>query len=69
MNSGMLEWLRAEATHQGLDLTDADLAAVYERLARIKAALAAVRPTSTEDVEPALHFAPPTAPPNQAPPE
>ena len=65
MNSAMLEWLRAEAAHQGLDLTDADLAAIYERLAKIKAALAAIRLASPEDVEPALQFAVPTAPPSQ----
>jgi hypothetical protein len=50
------EWLRAEALAQGLALTDADVDAIYERLALVKAALAAQRPEQTETLEPPYRF-------------
>jgi len=56
MTSFSREWLRAEAAQQGLPLTDADVEAIYERVAQIKAVLAARRPDATEDLEPTYAF-------------
>jgi hypothetical protein len=50
------EWLRAEAERQGLALSEQDVEAIYERVATIKAALAAQRPEVTEGLEPPLRF-------------
>ena len=58
MTSVELNWLRAEAAHQGLPLTDDDLRAIQQLLERTKAALAAARPEDTDRLEPAYEFAP-----------
>jgi hypothetical protein len=53
------DWIRQEAAHQGLALTDADVEAVYERVRTIKEALAAMRSEATDDLEPPYRFAVP----------
>jgi len=49
-------WLRAEAARQGLALTDDDFLAIVSQLEKSKAALAALRPEETEQLEPAHRF-------------
>ncbi|HLW59541.1 MAG TPA: hypothetical protein VKV57_06385 [bacterium] len=49
-------WLRAEAEHQGLALTEGDVEAIYDRVRTIKAALVALRPEVTEGLEPPYEF-------------
>ena len=53
-----LEWLRAEATAQGLPLTDEDLETIRDQVEKNKTALAAVRPQQTHGLEPPYIFVP-----------
>lgn len=56
-----LDWLRAEAARQGLDLTEEDLLFIRDQVERVKAALAAQRPAHTEGLEPPYPFGAPRA--------
>lgn len=53
-----LELLRAEATRQGLALTDEDLKAIQAILEPIQADLARLRSMTSEIFEPPYHFTP-----------
>lgn len=53
------EWLVAEARRQGLPLDDADVEAIYERVAMTKAQLERIRPDDVEGLEPVYRFVPP----------
>ena len=58
MISVSLEWLRDEATRQGLFLTDEDLEVIRDLVEKNRSALAAVRPEETHGLEPPYLFAP-----------
>jgi hypothetical protein len=58
MISVSLKWLKAEATAQGLSLTDEDLEAIGRQVEKNKTALAGVRPQETHGLEPPYIFAP-----------
>lgn len=59
MTSFTRDWLVAEAQRQGLPLDDADVDAIYERVAMTKAQLERTRPGDVESLEPVYRFVPP----------
>ncbi len=61
MTSFTREWLAAEARRQGLVPDDADLEAIYERVAMTKAELERARPEGVESLEPVYRFVAPDA--------
>ncbi|HKX19720.1 MAG TPA: hypothetical protein VJT33_17095 [bacterium] len=59
MTSFTRDWLATEAQRQGLSLDDADVEAIYERVAMTKAQLERIRPGDVEGLEPVYRFVPP----------
>ena len=59
MTSFTRDWLATEAQRQGLSLDDADVEAIYERVAMTKAQLERIRPGDIEGLEPVYRFVPP----------
>ncbi len=51
-----MEWLRAEAAHQGLRLSEEDLAAVREQLEKVRPALERTVLEETMTLEPPYRF-------------
>lgn len=53
-----LDWLRAEAKRQGLQLSEDDLRFIQQRLTVTRDALARLRPTPSDGLEPPYRYTP-----------